>query len=168
MKRQDILSIAITFAMGFVAGIYLYISGFAGLMTQLTVDDIASIDEFIIVADAYGGCRADCPSFQVQSDGDYRYLYSPERGAEQVLREGTLPLDLRRELRSSVTLRALALQSKTVDPVTCESYRDGTDVVYSITVEGVEYVIDSCGTNVDPSSELWLALNSIWEYYGSL
>lgn len=168
MKRQDILSIAITFAMGFIAGIYLYVSGFAGLMNSISIGDQSSVNEFVIVADAYGGCRSECPSFQVQTDGSYRYLYTPTQGSEQILRQGTLPLDIRRNLKSAVSPRTLALQSRSIEPVQCESFGDGIDVVYEITVDGVEYTLDSCGTSVDANSDLWQTLNSIWLYYGSL
>lgn len=168
MKRQDILSIFITFAVGFFVGVYLYVSGFAGLLSEFSVDDQASVNEFVITADAYGGCRSDCPSFQVQSDGSYRYLFNPQRGAEAVLRQGTLPFDVRREVRTAITQRALAQQSREIEPVQCASFTDGTDVVYEITVDGVSYTLDSCGTEIDAESKLWQALNELWMYFGSI
>lgn len=162
------MSIMITFGVGFFTGIYLYISGFAGLMTQFAVPSQSQVDDFVIIADAYGGCRSECPSFQVKSDGGYRYLYHPEAGAGEVLRQGTLPGEIRRDLRRAVTPRALDAQSESSAPSECVSFADGVDVVYEITVDGTEYVIDSCGTAVDGNSDLWQALNSIWVYYGTL
>lgn len=168
LSKQDMISILLTFGMGFVAGVYLYIVGFGAFMAQIAVPDQERASEFVIIADMYGGCRSDCPSFQVQSDGEYRYLYVPQVGQETVLRQGTLPLTLQRELRSVVTGRALRQQSVVVEPEACNSFVDGVDVAYDITLGGEEYVIDSCGTAVVGDSELWLALNRIWEYFDSL
>lgn len=168
MKKQDILSVLITFAVGLFVGGYLYLTDAAGKISELTIPDAKEVSEFTIVGDAYGGCRDRCPSFQVVSDGSYRYLYSPKTGDEQVLRQGVLPGQLQRQLRTVLTERSLKEQSRSIEPAVCNSYTDGIDVKYAITIDGKEYKIDSCGTTVDGNSQMWITLGSIWDYYQSL
>lgn len=168
VKRQDLISILITFLVGVAAGMYLYLTGFAGLVSKLSIPDIEKATEFVIVGDVYGGCREACPSFQVVHDGSYRYLYTPAAGAEQVLRQGVLPISLRRQLEAVITPIELAKQSKEIQPLLCNSYSDGIDVKYEITLDGQLYVLDSCGTAVEAESELWITLGSIWTYYENL
>ena len=52
-----------------------------------------------------------------------------------------------------------------IEPAICNSYTDGIDVVYEITLDGKEYTLDSCGTAVEASSRLWEVLSSIWTYF---
>ena len=157
------MSILITFAMGVVAGVYIYFTGFTAIVYNLTVSDEERSERFVVVAESYGGCRAKCPSFQVQADGAYRYLFTPEVGQPEALREGEISGGLRRDLRRSLTIRTLEEQSQEVTPESCESYTDGIDVRYEITLDGNEYEIDSCGTNVDWNSSLWVTLNELWQ-----
>lgn len=153
--------------MGVFAGGYLYLTGFAGLAAKLTTPDVEQVSEFVIVGDVYGGCRQTCPSFQVVEDGSYRYLYTPAAGAVQVIREGTLPIELRRQLKDALTHSELARQSQEIQPLLCNSYTDGIDVRYEVTLDGDRYTLDSCGTAVEEESELWSSLGEIWTYYES-
>ena len=168
MKKQDILSILITFLVGVFVGGYLYLTDAAGRISELKIPDAEEVSEFTIVGDVYGGCRDRCPSFQVINDGSYRYLYTPRNGSEQVLRQGILPLQLQRQLRTVLTENALKQQSRNIEPTVCNSFSDGIDVKYTITIDGKEYKIDSCGTTVDGGSQMWITLGQIWEYYQSL
>lgn len=168
MKRQDIISIFITFAVGIFAGAYLYLTDFASVVSKVTVPDVEEAFEFSIVGDVYGGCREACPSFQVVNDGAYRYIYTPEAGQAQILRQGTLPTQLQRQLRTTLTKEELLKQSKTLTPALCNSYTDGIDVKYEVTIDGEVYIIDSCGTAVDGESQLWTTLGSVWDYYENL
>lgn len=165
MKNHELLSVLITFVVGVIAGGYLYINNFAGFVSKLETPDVEKVSEFIIVGDVYGSCREACPSFQVVSDGSYRYMYTPFAGASQVLRQGTLPAQLQKSLRTVLTDTALTKQSQVIQPLVCNSYSDGIDVKYSITIDGKEYSIDSCGTAVDAGSSLWATLGRVWDYY---
>ncbi len=162
---KDAPSIIITFVVGFMAGGYLYLTNFAPLANELTAPDLEDISELSIVSEVYGGCRDACPSFQVVKDGSYRYLFTPAAGQEQIIREGTLPFQLRRELNVEITPAVLKVQSRPIQPSICNSYTDGIDIKYEITLDGVEYVIDSCGTAVDGESDLWQTLSDVWNYY---
>lgn len=165
MKKQDVLSIFATFLVGFFAGGYFYLTNLAGFVSEVKTPDEEKVSEFIIVADVYGGCRDTCPSFQIQNDGTYRYLYTAEAGAEKVMRKGELPPRMLRQLRTIATVEALEEQSVPTEPPVCDSYTDGIDVEYEITLDGVVYTLDSCGTAVVGDGELWMGLQSIWDYF---
>jgi hypothetical protein len=165
MKKEDFVSIMITFVVGFFIGGYLYTTNTARWVAEVETPDIEELSEFTIVGDVYGGCRSACPSFQLLGDGSYRYLFTPAAGADQVLRQGALPIQMRRNLRKVLTDEALLVQSKSIEPLICNSYTDGIDVKYEITIDSKDYVIDSCGTNVQSESALWVTLGEVWDYF---
>lgn len=165
MKRQDVLSILITFVVGFSAGLYLYTVEFAANVTKLAIDDEESASEFVIVGEMYGGsCAGRCPAFQVTKQAAFRYLYyASDAAATASIREGRLPTALYRDLRRVLQPTDLALQAKPVAVQQCASDTGGIDVFYEITLEGEEYLIDSCGTAYNPQSELWQTLTRVWQ-----
>ncbi len=156
-----------TFVMGLFAGGYLYLVGFSTLIKFDAVPEVQemSVVEMEIVSEVYGGCRNNCPLFRLDNKGSYRYLYTPEAGAAQIVREGSLPLSLQRELRSALSISQLTNQSKLITPIACNSYVDGIDVKYEITIDGKEFVLNSCGTAVEGGGALWSALAKIWNYF---
>jgi hypothetical protein len=164
MKKQDILSILLTFFLGVVAGAYLYLVGYAPTVATLEVPSREKAEALVINSDVYGGCRDACPSFQVLGDGSYRYLYSVSYDDPQVIQSGSIPSAMRRDLQRNLTPQALAAQSQTITPAVCSSYSDGIDVRYTVTRDGEEYVLDTCGTRVDTDSPLWLSIKKIWDY----
>ena len=167
MKNQEVLSILITLVMGIFAGFYLYIVGFSPLFYFDTTPDQEEIAALTIVGEAYGGCQMSgtCPTFRVANDGSYRYLYTPGVGESQIVREGRLPFALQRELRQAVVPARLASQALPVVPATCNSYVDGIDVRYTVTLAGDTYELDSCGTAVVVSEYPWAALAKIWNHF---
>lgn len=168
MKKQDLLSILITFAVGLFAGSYLYLTGFAQIEAEIALPDVVEASQFVVVGDAYGGCRNTCPSFQVVNDGSYNYLYTPGAGADQVKRQGKLTYELHRKLKNALIESELIRQSRRIEPSTCNSYVDGIDVAYEITLDSKIYVIDSCGTSADGQSQLWVTLSEVWSYFETL
>lgn len=167
MKQSEKLSILSTFIFGFLAGMYFYVTGFVFITDPTPVPTQEQAESLVIVGEAYGGCAlgGNCPSFRVASDGAYRYLYTPTAGEEQIVRDGRLPAALRRELSAVVVERSLEAQSRPIEPAICNSFTDGIDVRYEITLEGEDYELDSCGTNIDGEGELWTTLSKIWNYF---
>ena len=163
MEKHHIKAIVATFLFGFFVGVYLYITGFAGLVTRIGVQDVSDVAELTIISDAYGGCKDTCPSFQVTNDGSYSYLHTTSVSVGQVMDQGTLPRKVRAELRTYLIASELKKQSEEIEPSECNSYLDGIDVTYNVTLDGVGYTLDSCKTNVDGTSKMWLALTKIWE-----
>jgi hypothetical protein len=165
MRREDILSVLLTFLVGVIAGGYFYISNAAGLLTKLETPDVEKVSEFVIVADVYGGCRSTCPSFQVQNDASYRYLYTPGVGAEKIIRQGQISRELMTQLRKVITKETLMQQATKIQPAVCNSYTDGLDITYEISLDGEVFVLNSCGTDVDSDSALWQTLGGVWDFF---
>lgn len=165
ITREDKVSILLTFIIGFIAGGYFYVSNVAGLATKLETPDVKKASRFVVVADVYGGCRSTCPSFQIQNDSSYRYLYTPAAGADKIIREGDLSHDLMVQLRAVLTKEELRRQSAPIEPAICNSYTDGIDVVYEVTLDGEVFVLDSCGTDVHSDGKLWQTLASVWDFF---
>lgn len=165
MKKQELLSILITLVVGFFAGGFLYVNVFSGMIDTNGVESLAEQEAFSITSQAYGGCRDNCPAFRVNSDGSYRYQYVPEIGAQPLLRSGTLPRAIQRNLAREITTRSLAPQTARTNNNACASYSDGIDITYEVLIDGTTYVLDSCNTTVDQSSDAWEALSSVWTYF---
>lgn len=166
MKRQDLLTILITFAMGLFVGFYVYLAGFAPATDRVS-STIEQIDSGITVTgEVYGGCErvGNCPTYNIANDGSYRHFYVPLGSNEQVVREGVLPLALQQQLNRHVVEPALEQQSQPIEPVFCESFVDGIDVLYTVTLNDDEYTLDTCGTDVVAESTLWQALSNVWTY----
>lgn len=166
MNRQDVLTILITFAMGVFFGFYVYLAGFAPTTERVSKAIEEASSDLTITGEVFGGCdRGVCPSFNVASDGSYRYLYVPMGSDEAVLREGVLPFALQQQLERNLTPVALAQQSVAIEPVFCESFVDGIDVTYLVDLDGESYELSSCGTDVIADSPAWQALSNIWTYF---
>lgn len=165
MKKQEILSILITLAVGFFAGGFLYLNVFTSMVQPDNLETLEEIENFSITSQAYGGCRSNCPAFRVNGDGSYRYQYVPSIGAEPVLRSGNLPRSIRKDLEKTVVSRALATQTTRVVRNDCVSAVDGIDIVYDVVIDGTTYQLDSCRTNINPNSPTWQALSSVWTYF---
>jgi hypothetical protein len=168
MQKQDILSILITFVVGFFAGGYLYLTQFAVVFNPDTVTTEAALSEFAVIGEEYGGCGEQCPSFQVLEDGSYRYKYVPAGLTESIIKSGTLPLTLRRELVLGLTTAKLVAQSQVVDTISCKSEANGIDRRYRVTLAGDDYVLNSCGTLVDEQSNTWQGLAKLWSYFETI
>jgi hypothetical protein len=164
MKKPDLLSILLTFFLGAAGGVYLYLVGYAPTVATLEVSSREKVEALTIESDVYGGCRDTCPSFQVLGDGSYRYLYSIMYDKPPVIQSGSIPYAMRRDLQRNLTPQALATQSQTITPTVCRSFSDGIDVRYTITLKGEAYLLDTCGTQVDTDSPLWLSIRKIWDY----
>jgi hypothetical protein len=167
MKRQDLLSILITFSMGAILGFYVYLAGFAPTTERVSTAIEEASDSLVITGEAYGGCQRvdNCPTFNIADDGSYRYFYTPLGTDEPVMREGVLPLALQQQLDRHVVQPPLEDQSRSIEPVFCESFVDGIDVQYDVSLNDVDFTLDSCGTDVVAESPLWQALSNIWTYF---
>jgi hypothetical protein len=165
MKRQDVWSIIFTFVVGAFGGGYLYVAHFSKIVAPDSVQTQTQAAAFVIESEAYGGCKADCPSFQVQGDGSYRYQYAATVGAQKTIKSGTLPLEVQRVVKQVLETKSLVAQSQPAKPTACNSNSDGIDIRYNITIDGAQYNLDSCGTAIDDKSDMWNGLAQIWNYF---
>lgn len=168
MRRQDMISILITFVVGFFGGGYLYLAHFSKLVSPDSVGTQEDVLEFQLVSEAYGRCGDSCPSFQIANDGTYRYQYIPSPGAERQFKTGTVPFNIVRDIKNSLDVDDLVEQSQPTEPADCNSYNGEIDVRYEIVFDGAEYTLDSCGTAVDGNSQLWNNLSKSWNYFQTI
>lgn len=168
MKKQELVSILVTLVFGFFAGGYLYLNVFTAMIQPDSLETAEELDAFSITSQAYGGCRSNCPAFRLMADGSYRYQYVPSIGAAPVVRSGTLPLRLQRDLDRALEPRDLRAQAQSVVATNCASATDGIDIEYEVEIEGELFVLDSCRSAVDPRSDAWLALSAVWTYFSEV
>jgi len=168
MKKQDILSILITFVVGMVAGAYLFFTGFAPQFLAHNGATDTTYSEFTLTGETYGSCSrtGSCPSFQILSDGSFSYLSSTIFTGTATI-EGNLPGTLLNELRLKFTLTALENGSRSVKVASCASYVDGLDYRYEVILESVVYDLDTCGKNFSVNSELGVTLDKLWNYFAT-
>lgn len=164
MKKEDLISIAVTAAVGLLAGSYLYLTSFAGILNKVFSFDAESVSEFTVMGDLYGGCSNACPSFQVTKGGSYNFVYPQTDNYERIKKDGNLSIRLLTKLRKNATEQELVKQSAKFDVSICDSDQKTNEAVYRITVNGELYILDSCKTKVNKNSDLWKALRDIWEY----
>lgn len=164
MNKNNLLSMLITFVVGFFAGSYLFTTGFADTVARFTTPDSESVTTFSVESYVYGSCGDACPSFQVVDDGAYRLFFTPVAGAEQVLRQGTLPFSELRQLKNALVVADLSRQSQVRQPTLCNSFAEGIDIRYEVTISDAKYTLDSCGTAVDATGDVWRALDGVWNY----
>ena len=167
MKSQDVLLLITTCVMGFVFGMYAFFTGYSPMARVVETQVEEWTGELVIVGEAYGGCsRLDtCPTFRIASNGSYRYFYYPSGARDAVLREGEISRTQLAALRRVASEDDLQVSSRPTNPAFCESYTDGIDVRYVVTRDGVDYRLDSCGTDVQSDGELWQTLSQLWTYF---
>jgi len=121
----------------------------------------------VIEGGSYGNCESTdgCLSFQLLSDGSYIVLPDAENSKSK---DGFIPALLSRELQSALIQSELKAQSKKQTFASCVSDEDGVDYSFNITLEGEEYVIDTCKTAVKYNSPAWLALAKLWNHFQTL
>jgi hypothetical protein len=164
MKREDMISIMLTFIMGVIAGSFLYLTQFASIETKLSTPSQETALELNVVAEAYAGCDPNCPSFQISQDGAYRYFRVLEEGEDPVLQEGVMPFAIMSEIKKRLTAKSLEEQSLAKPLITCEQDSKEVQIRYVITLDNETYYLDSCSGKVDFSSHLWQSLNRVWIY----
>jgi hypothetical protein len=169
MMPQDRLSLSITFVIGLVVGSYLYLTGFSTTFKLPEANDAGVYTGFVVNGDSYGECRVErsCLSYQILGNGVYRAIFDTDsRGRNDVTKEGRLPRKIRLNLQSNLTVDELwrisqpQLVSKCLNP-------DGTNYRFKVTVEEVEYEVDTCTAEIDYESPVWLSLTAVYNYIAS-
>ena len=113
ITHQDKISMAVTFSVGFIAGVYFYFAGFSFEFGS-NIPEKDFYEDFMIEGQAYGGCEVEgCLSFQLLADGTYR-MVSSQSGVGEVTKNGVISLDLRSELMKNLEEKTLARQAKLI------------------------------------------------------
>ncbi len=168
MTGRDQFIMGFTFLMGVLVGGYFYVTSFAPTVANAPglSNHQATEVKFVVSGEQYGGCQrlGSCPSFQLSSNGAYRYIPVATSSELAAVLEGTLPSRLRNELVTSIERANLGALAVSAQKDYCNSFVDGTDYVYQVRVPGVTYELDSCQTRFDTDGVLGRNLTAIWDY----
>jgi hypothetical protein len=169
-SKQDITVMVMTFIVGIIAGFYLYTTAFAPQFDELVGDTEEVYEDFVLEGSQYGGDRmgGTAPSFQVLENGSYRYLPYASEGEVAEAKEGLLPRALLNEVKQTLTADALEISSQIVTRGDCFSYVDGRDFNYNVTLDGVDYTLDTCTTALSSGSIMNTTLDKLWNYFETL
>jgi hypothetical protein len=169
-SKQDLIIMVMTFFVGIFAGFYLYTTAFAPEFDEFVGQTEEVYDDFVVEGTQYGGDRMGgaAPSFQLLENGSYRYL--PYVGPDEVAeaQEGSIPRALLNEVKQVLTTEALEIASGPVVRGDCMSYVDGLDYTYDVTLDGVNYTLDTCTTALTASSLVSTTLDKLWNYFATL
>lgn len=167
---QDILIMIVTFIVAVCAGLYLYLTAFAPQFDDLTGQTEEVYEDFVLEGTQYGGDRmgGTAPSFQVLENGTYRYLPYTTEGEVAEAKEGTVPRSLLNEVKNSLTDDEVATAATIVTRGDCMSYVDGIDYNYTVTLNGENYTLDTCSTNLQVDGTLATTLDKLWNYFATV
>jgi len=169
IMRGFVFILASTFTVGMVAGVYIeYMSGPVVESPQFfeSAEETrsTSTDEFLIVADTYGGCvRAGCASYRLESDGSYIYL-APDRTGETQRYTDVLSDKRIAEVEEALLTTNLTRVVGSEFTGTCPVAVDGVAYRYTITVAGTQYEVDSCKHDLR-RGELFLILEDFFTIF---
>lgn len=162
MKRQDIISIIVTFLVGVVVGSYLYLYGFAPQYNTL-IDSASNTGQLVIAGEAYGGCARGgiCATFQVTNDGTFKAFPTQAREAERVVQTGKISTSLYQQFRASLTSGTLTRLAAPVTPKDCASHTDGIDYQLRIFFGDEQFTLDTCTTALADNLEQQILLDKL-------
>lgn len=144
---------------GVLAGSFIYFSGFRSI--DISPEKPTPRNSFAVQVNMYGGCEMarSCSAYRLDENGDYTFLYDDL--AEPLT--DTLPKEWLSLLRAAFANFDYQTQSQVVNPTDCDSWTDGIDYRYQLTVGNAEYVLDTCGTNVDVDDKFIELLDELHE-----
>jgi hypothetical protein len=162
MTNQDKLSVLITFIFGLVVGGYLYLTGFATTFKLPEAGQEATYAGLIITADSYGACEREnaCLSYQILEDGSYRAVFDTT-GVKLVVEDSVTRL-LKRDLIAALVEAELKIQTKEKTTPGCHYGADSTNYRFNITLNGRDYLLDTCSSAIDYDGIVWNTLLRTW------
>lgn len=149
--------------MGMFAGAYLYVTVFAPeYQSDITTLEAIGSDAVVINAQIYGGCQRNdlCASFRLIDDRSYSYLPYPEAEIEQ----GTLPSEISKAIFTLIASSDFFDDTLAVRRDFCDSFVDGVDYLYEVTLDDEVYMLDTCTTSFRDDLVLQSALRTAWEF----
>lgn len=155
------------------SGAYLYVTSFAPDYQQSDVEELAEID-FRIQGQMIGGCAMAgvCPSFVLNQNRLYEYVpaYKLQDGEPEKI-TGKMDVESFKAVVAKVQASNMEILTKG-NSLNCDSYVDGIDYSYHVTLDGEMYDLNTCGTNFKNSQleqtfrPLWMQLTKATEETG--
>lgn len=121
---------------------------------------------FRVAGHEYGGCDwgySGCATFTVSANGSYKY----RQKSDGETHTGVLPQTLIDTLKLKLREASLQQYSRRVSDKDCDSYTDGIDNRYTVSLNGRKYRLDTCETVLPYESEASAALFDVWVYLNS-
>jgi len=168
MTAQDKFVFILTFFTGFMLGTYVYFVSFKPTYApeRINTSEVLA-SEFSVIGKQYGGYVPNdyiMPSFRVVGDGSFDYRPGGTSAAALSSQEGKLPRSIINNLKMLATESELEFLVQKRAASDCRSFVDGFDYQYRVILEGIEYPLDSCNTQLGYDSDLALVLEDIWNY----
>ncbi|MEX0930785.1 MAG: hypothetical protein WDZ68_00650 [Candidatus Paceibacterota bacterium] len=170
LSSRDWFLFSLTFVVGLTTGIYLYFTIYVPTYqlntSGLSQSEVAS-NEFSVIGRSYGGNIVGeyvHPSYRIAGDGTYIFLRGGVGVEGQEPETGVLPRLLFNDLKRIAESSDLDTLSEPGNKEECNTFFDASDYLYHITVDGVQYAIDTCTSNISYEHELVFVLEDIWMY----
>lgn len=166
MTGQQLFVLIFTFIVGAVAGFYVYVTSFVPQYGRDGVDEVAG--ELEIIGEAIGGCQMGgvCESFHLNSKKRLSYIRA--HGFNEDTPEPVVTtISSATYLSLLESLRAADFRTLKQPNDRCRAASDGIDYIYNITLDGISYELDSCGTKFNQSS-LYKVLLMLWPKEGEV
>lgn len=138
-----------TFVVGVFVGAYLYMYGFSEQFD--VVGDLGGTTTGLeVYGEGYGGCVRGgvCGSFELQPDGRFTSFPPASDLAARKRSEGTVDPVTMRELEEYFTVEVLTELVRPIANSQCSSFVDGVDYRYRMILDGEEYLLDTCATEL--------------------
>jgi len=168
MSTQERLSLALTFMIGLIVGAYLYTTGFATTFKLPEANDAGVYKGFVINGESFGDCQVEesCVSFQILENGSYRAIFDTDsQGQKDSVKKGRLPRQLRLDLQRNLTAPELAVISQPQATPECQYV--GTNFSFKVSLDEVEYKINTCVSDIDYEGAAWASLTAALNYIAS-
>lgn len=149
--------------MGMFAGGYLYLTVFAPTYeSDIGTTEAIDANAIVINAQMYGGCdrTGSCASFRLIDDRSYTYLSYPESDVVK----GKLPSDISEAIFDVVGTNTFFNDTQSISPEFCDSYVDGVDYTYTVSLADEVYVLDSCTTAFSNNTAFQDAFLDVWKF----
>lgn len=161
MDAKTLMTLGFTFLVGCFSGAYLYVTVFAPQYVSDGFEDPSEIT-FKLQGQAYGGCfrGGSCPMIELESNRSYVYLQPASSLVEELRVAGKMSREDFSELvdlLSETNFSRLSQESNR----SCDSYVDGIDYRYNVTIDGESFELDTCGTTFY-NSNLERTLRALW------
>lgn len=163
METRDLILMIGTFCIGIFTGGYVYLVGFVPTYVDTTPDGFDESNSFMVVGEVYGAC-SECPVFRITDDRNFRFFANTKSAAASESITGAYPRADYLTLTAVAQPERLQIASAPI-PNTCQSNDTRPKFVgyrFTVTVEGVDYELDSCTTSLESDSELFITLKEVF------
>ncbi|MFM2423943.1 MAG: hypothetical protein RLZZ70_332 [Candidatus Parcubacteria bacterium] len=164
IKTQDKITLFSALLVGVITGSYLYLVGFAPEFESSNIPLEGESSDFVLIGEKYSADESSVPaSFQVRDDGSYRYLpESPNPEAPLPAVEGKLSRAQLSDIQSMLDASALAAVESSTIADACSAPNTTGSYLYFVTVDGIEYQLDSCIDDFSVVAGLETVLLDVW------